>query len=89
MLIKSQTEEWKILKTESSPIFAHSFHTTFSQTQTDATVPLKGMAVIAIEGRPDHFFWQELHNYQRQGDKEMAPLLSSVDYYDADLVTFQ
>ncbi len=36
-------EEWKILKTlsGSSPIFALSFHTTFSQTQTGATVPLK------------------------------------------------
>jgi hypothetical protein len=56
MLIKSQTEEWKILETESSPIFALSFRTTFSQTQTGATVPLKGMAVVARAGRPDHFF---------------------------------
>jgi hypothetical protein len=37
-------EEWKFLKTlsESSPIFALSFHTTFSQIQTGATVPLMG-----------------------------------------------
>jgi hypothetical protein len=38
---KSQ-ELWKILKTlsSSSPIFALSNHTTFSQAQTGATVPL-------------------------------------------------
>jgi hypothetical protein len=36
-------EQWAILKTlsESSPIFALSIHTTLSQTQTGATVPLK------------------------------------------------
>jgi hypothetical protein len=35
-------EQWAILKTlsGSSPIFALSIHTTFSQTQTGATVPL-------------------------------------------------
>jgi hypothetical protein len=35
-------KRWKILKTFSgfSPIFALSIHTTFSQTQTGATVPL-------------------------------------------------
>jgi hypothetical protein len=41
--LKSQ-ELWKILKTlsSSSPVFALSNHTTFSQTQTGATVPLSG-----------------------------------------------
>jgi hypothetical protein len=36
-------EQWAILKTlsGSSPIFALSIHTTFSQTQTGATVPLR------------------------------------------------
>jgi hypothetical protein len=36
-------EQWKIFKTlsGSSPIFALSIHTTFNQTQTDATVPLR------------------------------------------------
>jgi hypothetical protein len=35
-------EQWAILKTlsGSSPIFALSIHTTFSQTQTGTTVPL-------------------------------------------------
>jgi hypothetical protein len=42
ILIKSQWRSGKFLKTlcGSSPIFALSFHTTFSQTQTGATVPL-------------------------------------------------
>ncbi len=36
-------EQWAILKTlsRSSPIFALSIHTTFSQTQTGATVPVR------------------------------------------------
>jgi hypothetical protein len=43
-------EQWAILKTlsGSSPIFALSIHTTFSQTQTGATVPLSSPKVLKI-----------------------------------------
>jgi hypothetical protein len=47
---------WKILKTLSdSPVFALSNHTTFSQTQTGATVPLRPL-LLKVTGK----FKQEL-----------------------------
>jgi hypothetical protein len=47
-------EEWKILTTLSGPshIVALSFHTTFSQTQTGATVPLRSHLVFGTPPPP-------------------------------------
>jgi hypothetical protein len=47
--LKSQ-EPWKILKTlsGSSPVFALSNHTSFSQTQTGATIPLISRRPIVL-----------------------------------------
>jgi hypothetical protein len=54
--VKETVENFKNLQ-RSSPIFALSIHTTFSQTQTGATVPLRTLSLYCLLKEGHTRFW--------------------------------